>query len=191
MNKRLKNSISFFILSIYLIGASANEDIIELVMDAKSREELYSTNNPTMDDRRYVWSISEVLLDMILDNSNNDHAWNALHRFREFTDGGITTIYNDACFAAIKIKPLLFYERYIAGDEQALERAIDAVWGTDNYKDDREKILKTNVDILRRSAQLIREMTSDNKRHQIFIDSYEREIMEMIKGVNHKTNGSN
>ncbi|MCW8830682.1 MAG: hypothetical protein OQK32_04080 [Gammaproteobacteria bacterium] len=190
MNKVLNNTIIILLLSFCLMGASTQRDVVELVMEANSRDDLYGTNNPTMDDRRYVWAISEMLIEIVLKDPDNDRAWAALHRFRDFTDAGITTIYNDACFKAIKDKPLIFYKRYMAGDELALERAVGAVWGTDSYEGDRSESIKSNIAVLKRSAQLISELNSSNKRHRIFIDSYESAINKMIEEVSHITSGS-
>ena len=67
------------------------------------------------------------LLKIIKDNPKAENAWKALHHYRFLTDAGITLTFYRDCFNALKEKPLLFFEQYIAGDEQALFRMVDAL----------------------------------------------------------------
>ena len=67
------------------------------------------------------------LLKIIKNNPKNENAWRALHHYRSLTDAGITLTFYHDCFNALKEKPLLFFEQYIAGDEQALFRMVDAL----------------------------------------------------------------
>ncbi|KAM3090756.1 hypothetical protein ACKFKG_28120 [Phormidesmis sp. 146-35] len=67
------------------------------------------------------------LLTILQNNPKDENAWKALHHYRSLTDAGLTLTFYRHCFNALKEKPLLFLDRYIAGDEQALFRMIDAI----------------------------------------------------------------
>jgi hypothetical protein len=67
------------------------------------------------------------LLTILKNNPKDENAWKALHHYRSLTDAGLTLTFYRDCFNALKEKPLLFFDRYMAGDEQALFRMVDAL----------------------------------------------------------------
>jgi len=60
---------------------------------------------------------------------SGDVSWHALHKFRSVLDGGHATSFDDDCFKLIKMDSMLFYRRYMSGDDLALERMVDASRG--------------------------------------------------------------
>jgi hypothetical protein len=67
------------------------------------------------------------LLKIIKDNPNDENGWKALHYYSSLTDAGATLMFYRDCFMALKSNPLIFFDRYMAGDEQALFRMVDAL----------------------------------------------------------------
>jgi hypothetical protein len=67
------------------------------------------------------------LFKIIKDNPKDENVWKALHHYSSLTDAGATLMFYDDCFHALKENPLLFFNRYMAGDEQALFRMVDAL----------------------------------------------------------------
>lgn len=192
MTKSLKTKLPVIVVAFCLMGAATKSDVIGWVLDSKTKNDLYGTSKPTMYDRRYVWSISDKLIEIILnDNDNdNDKAWQALHKFRKYTDAGLTTMYNDACFVAIKQNPLIFYRRFMSGDDQALKRAKNAVWGTDSYEGDRNITIESNIAVLKNSSKLINKISSNSEKHKKYLVEYKKALHEMIDEINHITTNS-
>lgn len=75
----------------------------------------------------FVKETPSRLLNVIQHDSDNERAWKALHHYSTITNAGNTlTLYRD-CFNAIEEDPLLFFNRYLSGDENALFRMVDAL----------------------------------------------------------------
>ena len=79
--------------------------------------------------RKFKFSISGRILEIIQANPNNDKAWKALHHYATLTDAGLTSTFHKDSFEVIKATPLLFYQRYLKGDDNALQRMKDAMCG--------------------------------------------------------------
>lgn len=110
----------------------AEESIVARVLDSTSLEELRGApeHSATLDQLNYIWSIPDKLISEVVLNPSNNKAWEALHKFSHFTDGGLSSMYDDACFDAIKKDPLIYYNRYVhSGDDEVLDRLKDAMQG--------------------------------------------------------------
>ena len=119
--------IQFF---CFVLPANAEEDIATKVLNASSLEELRGApeHSATIDQLDFIWSIPAKLVSEIVLNPSNNKAWEALHKFSHFTDGGLSSMYDDACFDAIKKTPLIYYSRYVySGDDEVLDRVNDAM----------------------------------------------------------------
>lgn len=186
MTHSLISKLLIIVLALCSMGAASRDDVIGKVLDSKSKTELYGTSNPTIDDLRYVWSISDKLIEIILKDAGNDRAWRALHRFRNYTDAGLTVMYYDSCFVAIKKDPLIFYHRYMSGDEKSLQRAKDAVWGNDNYEENRNVRIESNVAVLKKSAKLISKISDDSAKHKKYLIEFKKSLSEMMDELGYK-----
>ena len=176
--------LNFFSFS----AAIAENDIVTKVLNSTSLEELRSVSGykDTLDQHRYIWSIPDKLIQKILQNPDDNNNWEALHKFGQYTDGGLSSMYADACFDAIKTNPLVYYNRFISGDDKALERFADAMRGylIDDYgKIHAEEI--ENRKFIDRMMNLIKKQpssSSQSKRHKNFItfveDKYENRKQE-------------
>jgi hypothetical protein len=81
------------------------------------------SNNATDIDE----SAPSKVLAIVKQNKTNEKAWQALHHYSSLTDAGATLMFYRDCFNALKEDPLLFFDRYMTGDEQAIFRMIDAL----------------------------------------------------------------
>jgi len=60
-------------------------------------------------------------------NRDNEKAWKALHHYSSITDASYSLDFQRACFKILEKDNLIFFNRYLKGDEQAIFRMIDAL----------------------------------------------------------------
>jgi len=103
-------------------------EFLERVLKSNHMHEFTGSKRPTMVQNRELWEVPDKIINIILENKTNEKAWEAFHHFRSLTDGGVTAFFRDSCYLAIKKEPLIFYKRYINGDNFAIERMMDSLW---------------------------------------------------------------
>ena len=120
---KIKTMLSFAFVGVLAVGGCANpSSLTDKILNSEAMIDLsYSLST---DDVEYIPS---VLLADILNDPDDDHSWKALHHYRSLTDAGATILFWRDCFLAIDKDPLLFYRRFMKGDEQALFRMVDAM----------------------------------------------------------------
>ncbi len=126
--KYILPTIILFFSSLSILSAQ-EIDLVELVLQAESKHDLYVSSNPTMEQKRNYWSIPKMLVKIVESNPTSEKNWNALHKFRKFLDAGVTNSFNRECLFLMQRNPLIFYQRYVNGDDQALNRMKDAIIG--------------------------------------------------------------
>jgi len=169
----LKKLLVLFLIFINLT-VYAEKDVITHVLDSDSSFQLIGSNNWNREQLNYFLGISDDLIDIILKDPNNDRAWSALHKFRTFTDAGATQIFHDACFRALKRNPLIFFNRYMAGDDEAVKRAIDAAWGFSEV--DTQSSNSEDMVFLYKNLAQIQAKAGRGKRQNIFVDKFSEAI---------------
>lgn len=119
---------------------------------------LASENATDVDD-----DVPSNVLKIIKKDRKNQRAWQALHHYSSITDAGITLSFYGDCFNAIKDDPLLFFDRYMAGDEQALFRMVDAL--SHDFSAFQETFEQTDR-VFRRAFNLIAEFELKHARER-------------------------
>ncbi|CCI00682.1 MAG: hypothetical protein IM550_11605 [Microcystis sp. M54BS1] len=111
-------------LLLYLIVMLS---ILVASCESIQKEILVSSTLNAKDGSSISENIPSKILIILQKDPGNGRAWQSLHHYSSITDAGKTLSFYQDCFNALKEKPLLFFDRYLAGDDQALFRMIDAL----------------------------------------------------------------
>lgn len=172
----LLKETTFILLVVITVSVVAENDVVSQVLNSNNLFQLYGYKNPTMEQRRYVWGISDKLVDLLLEDPKNDRVWKALHKYRTFTDGGVTQMFNDACFRALTRNQFIFYDRYIEGDDEALDRAADAAWGFSEVNSQSSN--PEDMTFLYKNLSQIAKKTGNEKRKTRFLQRVNEAISD-------------
>jgi hypothetical protein len=161
------------------INNTRADEVIPRILNGQWYE---SENYPTMDQWLFRYSFGDALLSMLINNPAKEDAWKALHKFASYVDAHLGEEFNNSCFNAVEQYPSIFYERYLKGDDDAVNRMINALSGSkcddDSANSDsklcREKEIKFLKDLLRK----LKQNKSSNNRHHLFIMTFETELKE-------------
>jgi hypothetical protein len=157
----------------------SDDVLISRVLKARDNADTIPPQNITEREHiNFIFDIGAKLLTIIENNPGNNEAWKALHHFRSLTDAGLTSSFEMDCFDILRKNPLLFYYRYMQGDNLGLERMDDAISGylIDDYGDIhiREKENRKLIDSIIAQVKLKTYSNSEQrKRHTIFIKALE------------------
>jgi len=174
--------LTLFLMFFYsVLGFASSVDIVSTVLEAESKSDIYGTTNPSIDEIKFYWSVSDQLVGIILHEPENNDAWIALHKFREFTDASIIGRYKNSCYSAIKSEPLIFYRRYVLGDDLALDRTIDAIAGEDVEQEQQSKIVKYHISLFSGLVRTLKEIESENPRHDTYLNKLEWAVIKYIE----------
>lgn len=113
-------NISLFFVIVLLIIVSSSCQFVQ--KDAKN-----SLNTNNRSKLLFQENDPSKIFEVIKKNPDSFKAWNSLHHYSYMTDSGSSLSFHRDCFNGIKDEPLLFFERYLQGDEQALFRMVDAL----------------------------------------------------------------
>jgi hypothetical protein len=177
MEKLLLILVTVLALSANITQASTQStknDVVTHVLNSSNSLELVGAKNPTMEQLHYYWSIGDKLVDLLLVEPKNNKAWLALHKYRSFTDAGVTQMFNDACFRAFMKNPLIFYNRYMEGDDEAVNRAMDAAWGFS--EGDSQSSNTEDVAFLYKNLSLVKSKNGKETRQAQFVRQFKKAI---------------
>lgn len=172
----MKKIILLVLFVFFCSYSQAAEDVVTRVLKSTSLYDLYGAKKPNRKQLNFVTGISDNLIKTILADPSNDRAWQALHKFRTYTDAGLTTMFNDSCFYALQKQPLIFYNRYMAGDTNALDRAEDSAWGFSETET--ESSNKEDTKYLYKNLDQIKNIKSNNPRHALFVERFTKAIKD-------------
>jgi hypothetical protein len=117
--------------------------------------------------------VPEKLLNRLVRNSDDQQAWKALYHYSLMTDASYSLGFDYDCFMILREHPLLFYNRFLAGDDQAVELMNHAAYAdvaafgrTSDWT--REQIRNAFAKIWNEVLK-----TSDNERHRLFLKQTE------------------
>ena len=96
--------------------------VIYLISPPLDRILTANRNSPAVEDS----DVDQMFLE-IEKNRDNEKAWKALHHYSSIPDGGGRMLFFRACFKILEKDNLIFFNRYLKGDEQAIFRMIDAL----------------------------------------------------------------
>ena len=161
------------------INNTLDDEIISRILNGQWYE---SENYPTMDQWLFCYSIADTLLSMLVNNPGNEDAWKALHKFASYVDAHLSEEFNNSCFDAMKQYPSIFYERYLKGDDEAVNRMVDALSGS-KCDDDSENIdsklcREKEKEFLKTLLLQLKQNKSNNNRHYLFITQFQTELRE-------------
>jgi|GEM_PF-6063167 hypothetical protein len=99
-------------------------------------------------------------------NRDNEKAWKALHHYSSIAGGGYRMHLFRDCFNILKKDNLIFFNRYLKGDEQALLRMIDALtYDFSAFSDEKFEVFdETYKKILERISKAV--LNQDKKLYQ-------------------------
>lgn len=179
------------ILIVALIGANtiiaseryfSDDVLLDRIITAEGAGFIPPENLPDREWINFKFSISRRILEIIQANPNNDKAWKALNHYATLTDAGLTSTFHKDCFHAIKARPLLFYKRYLKGDENALKRMEDSMCGCFIYPpyishSDYQRNIEIVIAAITKQDPLVR---IQRERHMTFL-SFIKEYFEAEK----------
>ena len=96
--------------------------VIYLISPPLDRILTANRNSPAVEDS----DVDQMFLE-IEKNRDNEKAWKALHHYSSIPDGGGRMLFFRACFKILEKDNLIFFNRYLKGDEQAIFRMMDAL----------------------------------------------------------------
>ncbi len=107
-----------------------DEDLEQLILSSKDIPEFRMKWKVFSEKSQiYIFDVPDLLMAAIIENPERERAWKAFHRFRDFTDGGISLTYDQICAEVLREDKLLFWKRYMSGDDEALFRMKNAFEG--------------------------------------------------------------
>ncbi|MFB2974336.1 hypothetical protein ACE1CD_35870 [Aerosakkonema sp. BLCC-F183] len=104
------------------------------------------------------------LFKMIEKDKKNDRAWQAIHYYSNITDAGYTLMFYRDCFNALKDDPLLFFDRYMAGDEKALFLMVNAL--SHDFSAFTGESFEQTEKVFRQSFNLIRDFITQHAKQR-------------------------
>jgi hypothetical protein len=102
-------------------------DLPEVVLRSRDLGELQQAVQTERCGTRYVEGVPDELFERILNTSSADAEWKALDHYSKLVDAGASLELFRSCYSASAKQPLLFYRRYMAGDDTALDRMLEAL----------------------------------------------------------------
>lgn len=130
MNRLLITTI--VIVSIAL-GSSAtaqsisDAQLVSRVIKAKRTSDIPPQSLSSVDKMDFIMEIPARLFSIAETAKNKEKTWQAIHHFSSIADSGVSESFDIDCIEAMSKYPLIFYNRYMAGDDQALRRLDDAL----------------------------------------------------------------
>jgi hypothetical protein len=178
-------AISAFFLAVMNARAQNISDdmFIGLILDSNHIQDLGDKSHSEKEWVNFVLGAGPRLFSLVLTYPDKDKVWKAIHHFRSMTDAGFTTSFQMDCFDALKKNPFIFYDRYMAGDNLALDRMLDA---TEAYLIDERDICekeKVNRKFLEMGMRKLEKMKAnfvgnqEIKRHSIFVKEVNNKLI--------------
>ncbi len=128
---RFIQAISIILLLVVLGNAKASgisdTELINRIMKANHVDEILERPSTDIDSINFLFEIPDRLFSLVLKHPKNSNIWNAIHHFRTITDAGLTTDFQMDCFDALKSNNHIYYDRFMEGDDLALNRMLDAM----------------------------------------------------------------
>lgn len=121
---------AFFSACIYIILPLVNYVIspLDRILTGKNSSEVESSD------------VDQMFLE-IEQNRDNEKAWKALHYYSSIAEGGDRMLFYRGCFKVLEKDNLIFFNRYLKGDEQAIFRMIDALsYDFSSFRDEKFEV---------------------------------------------------
>lgn len=112
---------------------------------------------------------SSNLFSKIRVDPKNDRVWQALYKYSLLADTSIASIFHRDCFEAIKENHLIFFERYMSGDENSINLMMDA------FLYDYQAFSLDGYDQTNRVYQYVLDsISAEVQKYSLNVDSYSR-----------------
>jgi hypothetical protein len=122
-----------FVLVSIAFGGSAtaqnisDTDLVSRVIKAKRTSDIPPQSLSNVDKMNFIMEIPARLFSITATTKDKERTWHAIHHFSSIADAGVSESFDIDCIEAMNKYPLIFYNRYMGGDDQALRRLDDAL----------------------------------------------------------------
>ena len=116
-------------------------------------------------------------------NNRSTKTWLALHKYRAFTDASGTIEFYNYCYQALKREPLVYYSRYMEGDDKAIHLMESALSHDFSAFDSQWKLGKKTIRSVYETSlmETLEHKPSDGekkKRHGAYIKVFIEKLKE-------------
>jgi hypothetical protein len=116
-------------------------------------------------------------------NNRTTKTWLALHKYRTFTDASGTIEFYDYCYQALKREPLVYYTRYMEGDDEAIHLMESALSHDFSAFDDQRELGKKTIRSVYENSltETLKHKPSDpvrRKRHDVYTKTFTEKLKE-------------
>jgi hypothetical protein len=155
-------------------------ELVSRVIKAKRTSEIPPQSFSSIDKMNFIMGIPARLFHYAVNSADKDNAWQAIHHFRSMSDAGVSESFHIDCLEAMHKYPLIFYNRYMAGDDLALKRMHDALtadWTNDDATDIKaEKIYRKAIEQEISAIQAMKESSpAKTRRQQKYLATIQKE----------------
>jgi maltooligosyltrehalose synthase len=109
-------------------AARDNTHIVDAVLASNHITDLAERLQRRADDTRFGTDIPMSIFAAVAKRPADEKAWRAAYRYHSMTDAGFSLMFNWTCFDTLLEHPTLFRDRYVGGDDRAVELMRCAMW---------------------------------------------------------------
>jgi len=166
---------AIIIVSIAFGGAAiaqniSDAELVSRVLKAKRISEIPFPSTQERDKMNFLMGIPARLFSIAATTTNDAMAWQAIHHFNSMTDAGLSESFDIDCLEAMNTYPLIFFNRYLAGDDLALKRmndALNADWTNGDGTDiNEERIHRKAIEREVRTIQAMKGISPEKMKRQ-------------------------
>jgi hypothetical protein len=116
-------------------------------------------------------------------NNRTTKTWLALHKYLTFTDASGTIEFYNYCYQALKREPLVYYSRYMEGDDNAIHLMESALSHDFRVFDSQRELGKKTIRSVYETSltETLKHKPSDperKKRHDVYIKGFIEKLKE-------------
>ncbi len=119
--------ITVTVCLIALSDSSWSSELTKAVLHSNDLIDIYPKLKGTRYDVVTVEQVPDRLFAIILSRKATDEEWKALSHYSNLADAGASLDFMHSCFKALKRNPMIFYDRFMRGDNTALQWMRDAL----------------------------------------------------------------
>jgi hypothetical protein len=160
---------------------TTDAELVSRVLKAKRTSEIPPQSLSDIEKMNFIMGIPDRLFSYAVSAADKDTAWGAIHHFRTLADAGVSESFHIDCLGAMHKYPLIFYNRYMSGDDLALERMNDALtadWTNDDETDlKEEKINRTTISQEIIAIEAVKNLSPEKaQRQKKYLESLQQEF---------------
>jgi hypothetical protein len=128
--KRMRRFLLFPIfVAIYGVrGAAGGDTLPEAVLASHSLGELSQRLGRAPESPEFEKQTPLELLSLIANAPSDEKSWQAAYHYRSMANAAFSLMFKWACFDTLLEHPTLFRDRFVSGDDRALELMRCAMW---------------------------------------------------------------